>query len=122
MHSREPDAGGFERAGDALIVPGDTCWRSAPADRYAPIVDGADYLRHVKAAMLNAHHRIVVIGWDLDYRTAFERGETTLDGPNSLGLFLHWMLWKRPDLNVYLLKSNLRLLPASTGSGSVWRR
>jgi phosphatidylserine/phosphatidylglycerophosphate/cardiolipin synthase-like enzyme len=98
-----------------LLVPGETCWRSAPADRYAAIVDGADYLRHVKAAMLNAHHRIVIIGWDLDYRTEFERGGTTLDGPNQLGLFLHWLLWKRRDLNVYLLKSNLRLLPAFDG-------
>jgi phospholipase D1/2 len=100
---------------ESLIVPGTTCWRSAPANRYAVIVDGADYLRHVKSAMLSAHHRIVIIGWDLDYRTAFERGETTLEGPNHLGPFLHWLLWKRQDLNVYLLKSNLRLLPAFDG-------
>jgi phospholipase D1/2 len=100
---------------EPLLVPGETCWRSAPADRYASIVDGADYLKHVKAAMLNARHRIVIIGWDLDYRTAFERGETTMEGPNQLGLFLHWMLWKHRDLNVYLLKSNLRLLPAFDG-------
>jgi hypothetical protein len=99
-----------------MLVPGETCWRSAPADRYAVIVDGADYLRHIKSAMLSAQHRIVVIGWDLDYRTAFERGETTtLDGPNHLGPFLHWLLWRRPELNVYLLKSNLRLLPAFDG-------
>ena len=65
--------------------------------------------------MLRAHERIIIIGWDLDYRTAFERGEQTLDGPNQLGLFLHWLLWKRGGLNVYLLKSNLRLLPAFDG-------
>ena len=100
---------------EPLIVPGDTCWRSARADRYAPIIDGADYLKHVKAAMLSARHRIVIIGWDLDYRTEFERDETTMEGPNNLGPFLHWMLWKRPELNVYLLKSNLRLLPAFDG-------
>ena len=105
---------GTER-GETLIVPGDTCWQSAPANRYAAIVDGADYLRHVKAAMLEARHRIVVIGWDLDYRTEFERGETTLEGPNQLGPFLHWLMWKRKDLNVYLLKSNLRLLAAFDG-------
>ncbi|SBS76113.1 Phosphatidylserine/phosphatidylglycerophosphate / cardiolipin synthase [uncultured Mycobacterium sp.] len=99
----------------ALLVPGDTCWRSAEAGRFAPIIDGADYLRHVKAAMLSAHERIIIIGWDLDYRTAFERGEQTLDGPNQLGLFLHWLLWKRGGLEVYLLKSNLRLLPAFDG-------
>lgn len=105
-----------ESAGEGrLLVPGDTCWRSAEADRFATIIDGADYLRHLKAAMLGARHRIVVVGWDLDYRTAFERGERTLDGPNHLGPFLHWLLWKRRSLNVHLLKSNLRLLPAFDG-------
>ncbi|TPG34973.1 phospholipase D-like domain-containing protein [Mycolicibacterium hodleri] len=112
LHTDEPVGDGADRPSETLIVPGETCWRSAPADRYAAIVDGADYLRHVKAAMLNAQHRIVIIGWDLDYRMAFERGETTMEGPNQLGPFLHWLLWKRSELNVYLLKSNLRLLPA----------
>lgn len=115
VHTDEPVGDEQDQHTESLLVPGKTCWRSAPADRYAPIIDGADYLRHVKSAMLSARQRIVVIGWDLDYRTAFERGETTLEGPNSLGLFLHWMLWRRPDLNVYLLKSNLRLLPAFDG-------
>src|SRR6478736_4856155 len=114
VHTDEPVGVGMDQR-ESLIVPGETCWRSAAANRYAAIVDGADYLRHVKAAMLNAHHRIVIIGWDLDYRTAFERGETTLEGPNHLGPFLHWLLCNRPELNVYLLKSNLRLLPAFDG-------
>ena len=115
MCTDEPVGVGMDQRHESLIVPGETCWRTAAANRYAAIVDGADYLRHVKAAMLNAHHRIVIIGWDLDYRTAFERGETTLEGPNHLGPFLHWLLWKRRELNVYLLKSNLRLLPAFDG-------
>ena len=115
VRSDEPVGDSTGQPNESLLVPGETCWRSAPANRYAAIVDGADYLRHVKSAMLSAHHRIVIIGWDLDYRTAFERGETTLDGPNHLGPFLHWLLWKRRELNVYLLKSNLRLLPAFDG-------
>lgn len=115
MRSVEPVGESTRERTASLLVPGETCWRSAAADRYAAIVDGADYLRHVKSAMLSAHHRIVIIGWDLDYRTAFERGETTMDGPNHLGLFLHWLLRKRRELNVYLLKSNLRLLPAFDG-------
>ena len=115
VRTGDPVGDGTQQRDESLLVPGTTCWRSAPANQYAAIVDGADYLRHVKAAMLNAQHRIVIIGWDLDYRTAFERGETTLEGPNQLGPFLHWMLWKRRELNVYLLKSNLRLLPAFDG-------
>jgi len=97
---------------DRLLTPGQTCWSVAHADQFACIIDGADYFRHVKASMLRARHRIVLIGWDFDARTTFERGTKTLAGPNQLGAFLYWMLWKRPDLEIYLLRSNLRLLAA----------
>lgn len=100
---------------DRLLSPGQTCWRLARADQYACIIDAADYFKHVKAAMLRARHRIMLIGWDFDARTTFERGVKTLPGPNQLGAFLYWMLWKRPALDVYLLKSNLQLLPAFDG-------
>jgi phosphatidylserine/phosphatidylglycerophosphate/cardiolipin synthase-like enzyme len=100
---------------DRLLTPGQTCWRTARADQFAPIIDAADYFKHVKAAMLRARHRIMLIGWDFDSRVTFERGAKTLPGPNQLGAFLYWMLWKRPNLDVYLLKSNLRLLPAFDG-------
>jgi phosphatidylserine/phosphatidylglycerophosphate/cardiolipin synthase-like enzyme len=100
---------------DRLLTPGQTCWRIARADQFACIIDGADYFKHVKAAMLRARHRIMLIGWDFDARMTFERDATTLPGPNRLGAFLYWMLWKRPALEVYLLKSNLRLLPAFDG-------
>ncbi len=102
---------------DRLLIPGETCWRVAHADQFACIIDAADYFLHVKSAMLRAQHRIMLIGWDLDARMTFERGKKTLPGPNQLGAFLYWLLWKRPDLEVYLLKSNLRLLPAFD---SIW--
>jgi phosphatidylserine/phosphatidylglycerophosphate/cardiolipin synthase-like enzyme len=97
---------------DRLLIPGQTCWRVAHAGQFASIIDAADYFRHAKAAMLRAQHRIMLIGWDFDARMTFERGTKTLPGPNQLGAFLYWMLWKRPALDVYLLRSNLRLLSA----------
>ena len=100
---------------DRLLIPGQTCWRVARADQFACIIDAADYFKHVKAAMLHAQHRIMLIGWDFDARMTFERGVKTLPGPNPLSAFLYWMLWKRPALQAYLLKSNLRLLPAFDG-------
>ncbi|OBG50218.1 MULTISPECIES: phospholipase D-like domain-containing protein [unclassified Mycobacterium] len=100
---------------DRLLILGRTCWRLERADRFGHIIDAADYFRHVKTAMLRARHRIVLIGWDFDARMTFERGVKTLPGPNQLGAFLYWMLWKRPELEIYLLKSNLRLLPAFDG-------
>lgn len=100
---------------DRLLTPGQTCWRVARADQFACVIDAAEYFKQVKAAMLRARHRIMLIGWDFDARTTFERGVKTLPGPNQLAAFLYWMLWKRPALEVYLLKSNLRLLPAFDG-------
>ena len=98
-----------------ILRPGETCWRTAHADRFTRIIDGSDYLADVKSAMLRARDRIILIGWDFDYRTAFQADEASLPGPNHLGPFLHWLVWRRPDLHVYLLKSNLRLLPAFDG-------
>ncbi|HEX3284111.1 MAG TPA: phospholipase D-like domain-containing protein [Mycobacterium sp.] len=102
---------------DRLLIPGETCEQVARADQFACIIDAAEYFTHVKAAMLRAQHQIMLIGWDLDARMTFERGPKTLPGPNQLGAFLYWMLWKRPELEAYLLRSNLRLLPAFD---SIW--
>nr|WP_082929281.1 phospholipase D-like domain-containing protein [Mycobacterium sp. 852013-51886_SCH5428379] len=98
-----------------ILIPGDTCWRTAHADRFSRIVDGENYLRNVKAAMLNATRRIIIVGWDLDYRTPLETGDADLSGPRHLAPFLHWLIRQQPDLEVYLLKSNLRLLSAFDG-------
>lgn len=107
------DANADARVGDdRLLLPGQTCWQLARADQFSHIIDAADYFKHVKAAMLRAQHRIMLIAWDLDARMSFERGTKTLPGPNQLGAFLYWLMWKRPELEIYLLKSNLRLLPA----------
>src|ERR1700712_2909919 len=102
-----------------LLVPGQTCWRVERAEQFACIVDAADYLRHAKAAMLRAEHRLVLIGWDFDTRITFERGGKTLPGPNQLGGFLRWLVRSRPSLEIYLLRSNVRLLPAFEG---LWGR
>lgn len=55
--------------GDTLsFAPGRNCWRVEHADRMAFIVDAADYFNAVRAAMLRARRRIMLIGWDFDPR------------------------------------------------------
>jgi phospholipase D1/2 len=95
-----------------LLVTGQTCWRVEHADRVACIIDGQDYFRHVKAAMLRAQRRILLVGWDFDTRMLLERGGKTLPGPNPLGTFLRYLVRVRPDLEVHLLRSNVRLVSA----------
>lgn len=100
---------------DRLLTPGETCWRVERADQLACIIDGADYFYQCKAALLQAQRRVLLIGWDFDTRMTFERGGKTLPGPNQLGTFLRWLVRVRPNLDIYLLRSNLRLLPAFEG-------
>ncbi|AQA03259.1 phospholipase [Mycobacterium sp. MS1601] len=95
-----------------LLVTGQTCWRVEHADRVACIIDGQDYFRHVKAAMLRARRRILLIGWDFDTRMLLERGGKTLPGPNQLGTLLRYLVRIRPELEIHLLRSNVRLVSA----------
>ncbi|WP_405493177.1 phospholipase D-like domain-containing protein [Nocardia sp. NBC_00511] len=99
-------------ADETVLVPGETCWRIARADRLGCIVDAAEYFRHVKSAMLQARKRIVLIGWDFDTRIRFEPQGQTLEGPDTLGEFLSWLPKQRPDLDIYLLKWNIGAIAA----------
>lgn len=94
-----------------LREKGRTVWQTGTADRFAMIVDGADYYRFVKQAILKARFQVLMIGWDFDTRVEFEPGGRTLEGPNELGDFLNWMVrHKNPALDVRILKWNLGIL------------
>ncbi len=95
-----------------LLVPGRTCWRIERANRFAVIIDAADYFRTAKAAMLKAQRRIMLIGWDFDTRIKFEPDGSTMPGPNRLGEFLSWLPKQRPGLHIYLLKWDLGMIQA----------
>lgn len=102
----------MSQASSRLLVPGRTCWRIERADRLAIIVDAADYFRFAKAAMLEARHSIMLIGWDFDTRIKFEPERQELEGPNRLGRFLSWLPKHRPGLQIYVLKWDLGVVQA----------
>ena len=95
---------------EPLLIPGDTCWRVERANRFAFIVDAADYYRHAKQAILNARHSVLLIGWDFDSRIELEPEGATLEGPNKLGPFLKWIADRSPDLQIRLLKWDLGVI------------
>ena len=99
---------------EPVLVPDDTCWKIAEADRLAVIIDAAEYFRYAKEAMLQAQSRIMLIGWDFDTRIKFEPEGATLDGPNDLGAFLKWLPKHRPGLEIKLLKWSLGAFTAIT--------
>ncbi|MDN3565316.1 phospholipase D-like domain-containing protein [Paeniroseomonas aquatica] len=87
-----------------ILQPGHNCWRIVQADRAAVIVDAADYFRHVRAAMLRAERRIMLIGWDFDARISLLPGDASPDAPDRLGDFILWLVERRPGLEIFLLR------------------
>lgn len=100
-----------------LLARNENCWRIERADRFALIVDAADYFKAVKAAILAARHTVMLIGWDFDTRIKLEPDVADGEGPETLGPFLNWIAKRRPDLSIRILKWRLGALQ-SLGRGA----
>lgn len=77
--------------------------RTANANRASLIIDADDYFQVGRLAMLAAKRRIMLIGWDFDARIRLG-SPGTLEGPEKLGDFVLWLVKRRPELEIYLLR------------------
>ena len=91
---------------DGIVVAGDTCWRTGEADRLSVIIDAEAYFRHAKAVLLQARHRVMLIGWEVDSRIRLDPTSDD-DVPDVLGDLLPWLTRTRPDLEIYVLRWNV---------------
>ncbi len=89
----------------------DSVWYHAKATRAHPVIDAADYFEIIQAAMMNAKHRIMLIGWDFDTRIDLTRSRRKRgDPPKRLGDFILWLADRTPGLEIKLLKWNIGAL------------
>ncbi len=89
----------------------DSIWCHAKATRAHPVIDAADYFEIIQAAMMNAKHRIMLIGWDFDTRIDLTRSRRKKDDPpKRLGDFILWLADRTPGLEIKLLKWNIGAL------------
>ncbi|WBU52612.1 phospholipase D-like domain-containing protein [Paracoccus sp. SCSIO 75233] len=92
------------------FTPGRNCWRVELAERFAVIVDGADYFRALREALLLAEDVITLVGWDFAFEIEMLPGESDQNGnapdsfPNQMGPFLDALAEHRRELEIYLLK------------------
>ena len=93
----------------ALFEPGRNCWRMERADKAAVIVDACDYYRVIRQAMLQAKHRILIIGWDFDPRIRLDRTEE-VNRDETLGDFLFDLSERKPDVPILILKWDIGAL------------
>jgi phospholipase D1/2 len=99
--------------GGPLLQPGQTCWRIARADRFAALVDAADYFASLRKAILAAEHSVVIIGWDIDSRARLVPERKPKDGyPATLLSFLNAVLEQKPHLHVVLLAWDFSMIYA----------
>ncbi|WP_232474374.1 phospholipase D-like domain-containing protein [Sphingomonas sp. MA1305] len=82
------------------------------------IVDAEDYFTHLRAAMLKARRRIVLVGWDFDARIAFAGGGGD-GGPEAIGEFITWLVRRRPELQVHILRWDTGTLKALFHAGTL---
>ncbi|RWR11041.1 phospholipase D-like domain-containing protein [Paenirhodobacter populi] len=105
---------------DFQLQPGRNCWRIAPADRLAVIVDAADYFVAARRAMLSARHTITLIGWDFDARIRLGATGNGDDGPERLGDFLLWLADRTPGLQIRLLRWDTGAFRALLRGSMIW--
>lgn len=91
-----------------LIRPDRNCWRIEEATKAAVIIDADDYFLFARDAMMKAKRRIMMMGWDFDSELILDRQEGASGGaspgPESIGRFIHWLVGRNPDLEVFLLR------------------
>ncbi len=95
---------------DAILKPGENCWRIERADKAAVIVDAAEYFKIVHAVVQQARRSVILIGWDFDTRISLAPEADDAEIPNLLGKYLEWVVEQNEDLQVYILKWDVGLL------------
>lgn len=106
-----------------MVDPGDedrgesaSVWRYAKASRAHVVIDAAAYFELVHDAMLGARQRILMVGWDFDSRIRLGSGRRWWNLPRKdrhparLGAFMVWLVRRRPQMQIRVLKWNFGAL------------
>jgi phospholipase D1/2 len=83
-----------------ICVEGKNCWRIAPANRAAFLIDADAYFSALASAFGRARRFILISGWQLDSR--FRLCPKDASCP-AFGDFLHDLVRRNRKLNIYLL-------------------
>jgi phosphatidylserine/phosphatidylglycerophosphate/cardiolipin synthase-like enzyme len=78
-------------------------WRVEQATRASVIIDADEYFTHLRAAMMKARRRILLVGWDFDAQIDFAANPGD-GGPSTIGKFISWLVKQRPELQVHILR------------------
>jgi len=96
----------------AVLQAGRNCWRIESANRFALLIDGADYYSAVATAIRRAQRSVALLAWDFDTRTHLvEHGPDQHTGP--LRQFFRDVVDHNPNLRIAILAWDFPLLFAN---------
>jgi phospholipase D1/2 len=97
---------------EPFFEPGRNCASVHHAQRFSLLIDGEDYFRVLREAILRAERTVFILGWDIDSRMKLTP-EGAQDGfPDALGDFLHAIAAKKRRLRIYILAWDFAMLYA----------
>ncbi len=115
-HGHRPDDHQNRKPDDIpspILQPGQTCWRTEPAERAAFLIDGEAYFQTFRDVALRATQSIYIAGWDLDTQVELVRGaEAVSPWPSKLGEFLTALLRRKRRLKIHVLNWDFSMIYA----------
>ena len=88
---------------DRILVEWSNCWRIAPANRAAFLIDGASYFTAFRSAVERARHSILSVGWDFHSRVQLLHDPEAEDRLVYLGDVLNALVSDRKTLHAHIL-------------------
>ena len=99
----ETDRDSESGTGAGLFEEGRNCWKVSRAARLGWCIDGEEYFGAIRDSLAKARHEVLIVGWDIDSRTALVRDEDHPDFPSELCSVLEQMVDARESLCVRVL-------------------
>ena len=93
-----------------MLIPGRNCWRVEHSDRFAFLVDAADYFAAVRAAIARARRTVFILGWDIDTSIRLVPQGANDGYPEELGEFLKEVVRRNRRLHMYVLSSDFAMV------------
>ncbi len=87
-----------------MSLPENARWRVERANRASVVIDADSYFGLARQAMMKAEKQILLVGWDFDARIRLAWKNEPPGVPTEVGEFISWLVKRRPDLNVYILR------------------
>lgn len=103
-----------------MNLPEEARWRIERASRAAVVIDADTYFRVARAAMMKARKQILLVGWDFDARIRLAWKDEPPGVPTEVGEFINWLVKRRPDLNVYILRWDKGALKTLFRGKTLW--